>query len=96
MKTNPTKTLFILIGLVFAGSGTLSAGVVDDFKRFVGTELSSLEAFYLMAGIIIGSVVLYIMTSYFDNQEEEKAIKHRVHYNHHHRRHHHRPVKKTS
>jgi len=97
MKTISFKAFLILTGLMLIGSQTMSAAVIEDFKKFVGTEFSSLEALYLMAGIIVASLVLYFAANHFGKQEEEKNYQHRVGYNHHRRHHHqHRVVKKTS
>lgn len=72
MKTKSFKAIAILTGLMLFAGGTASANVITDFKHFIGTEFSGTEALYLMGGIIVGSLVLYLMANHFGKEAEQK------------------------
>jgi hypothetical protein len=95
MKTAFNKANLILAGLVLLGSGTMKAGISDKFKEFVGNEFSSFQGLYIMAGVIISGLVLYVFVNHFGKEEsdERRGMGHVSHRRH---RHHHRIIKKTS
>ena len=95
MKTAFNKANLILVGLVLFGTGNMKAGISDKFKEFVGNEFSNFQGLYIMAGIIISSLVLYILVNHFGKEESnERHISTAGHRRHHH--HHQRIIKKTS
>jgi len=96
MKTTNFKAILILAGLMLLGSGTASANVISDFKHFIGTEFSGTEALYLMGGIIVGSLVLYLMVNHFSKEEEQKQERIGVNPAYQRRQRHNRVIKKTS
>jgi hypothetical protein len=96
MKTKSFKAYMILVGLVLLGSGTLNANVIDNFKHFMGTEFSGTEALYLMGGIVVGSLVLYLMVNHFSKEDEQKQERGSINPAYQRRHRHNRVVKKTS
>jgi fucose permease len=96
MKTFSLKAILILLGCMLINTGHMHAGIADKFKEFAGTEFNNFQGLYIMAGIIVSSLVIYILVNHFGKEEEEKAS-HGAHYSHHRRhQHHHRVIRKTS
>jgi hypothetical protein len=96
MKTISLKAFFILLGFMLLNAGHVRAGIIDKFKEFAGTEFNNFQGLYIMAGIIISSLVIYILVNHF-GKEEEKRVVHGANYSGHRRHHHHhRVIRKTS
>jgi hypothetical protein len=100
MKTKILKAVYFLIGMLLL-NGPASASVGDKFDKFVGSEFSNYQGLYIIAGIVVASLVLYVIVNHFNKQEERKSVHHGTHVSHHrHHRHHqhhqHKVIKKTS
>jgi hypothetical protein len=97
MKTISNKALLILAGLMLLCSGSIEAGIIDKFKEFAGAEFNNFQGLYIMSGVIIAGLVIYILVNHFGKEEEQRNVRHGANYTHHRRhQHHHRIVKKTS
>ncbi|MBA3663447.1 MAG: hypothetical protein H0W61_04465 [Bacteroidetes bacterium] len=98
MKTTFFKSVSLLLGFLLVNVNSMSASVGDKFDKFVLSEFSnSLGGFYIIAGIVIASLVLYVIVNHFNKEEEKRTVHHGSHFTHHKRHHHtHRVIKKTS
>lgn len=98
MKTKILKTVYFLFGMLLL-NGSASASVGEKFDKFVGSEFSNYQGLYIIAGIVIASLVLYVIVNHFTKREERKTVHHGTHLSHHrHHRHHHshKVIKKTA
>jgi len=98
MKTKSIKAILLVFGLMLFNLNTASATIGEKFNQFVGSEFSNMQGIYIIAGIVVASLVVYIVVNHFNKEEEDKSIRHGA--SHHHRRHHqhhhqHRIIKKT-
>jgi hypothetical protein len=95
MKTIFYKA-FATAALVLLCSGHIhAAGVAEKFYDFIGSEFTNLRGFYIMAGIVAGSLAIYFVANHFSKKEEERVYP--QHYSQNRRNHHHhRVIKKTS
>jgi len=72
-----------------------AAGITEKISDFVGSEFTNLRGLYIMAGIVVCSLMVYFITNYFSKKEEHRVYP--SHYPHSRRNnHHHRVIKKTS
>ena len=96
MKTKFNKALLILGGSMLIAEKA-SAGIGEKFKEFVGNEFNSLEGLYIMAGVIVSSLVVYILFNHV-GQEQKKPVRHGMSpVRERHRSHqHNRVIRKTS
>lgn len=101
MKTKSFRAVLILVGLMLVGVQPLSAGVGETFKKFIGNEFSNFQGLYIIAGVVVASLLVYILFNRNGAKEKEmakdrrqipnKALSSRYHHHHHQ----HRVVKKT-
>ena len=100
MKTSTIKALLIFTGSMLIGTGTLSAGVANEFSSAVTNELSNfhIQGLYVIAGIVTAGLVIYLFVNHFGKEEKEEQRPFRRGHYHTHRRHHHQRsvVKKTA
>ena len=95
------KKIFNKASLILGGSMLLaqnaSAGIGEKFKEFVGNEFNSLEGLYIMAGVIISSLVVYILFNHVGH-DQKKPVRHGMSpVKERHRLHHqNRVIRKTS
>lgn len=93
------KAAFLRFMAILVGSGLFqipaaSAGVSDKFQKFVGGEFTDFQGLYIMGGVIVASLLIYILTNHFSKKEEQEVSRGIVGEG---RRHHHRSVvKKTA
>ncbi|MCE3259112.1 MAG: hypothetical protein K0S12_753 [Bacteroidetes bacterium] len=98
METKSFKALLILVGLILLNVTSATAGIGERFEKFVGSEFSNFQGLYIIAGIVIASLVLYIVLNHFNKEEEKSAHhspRHTQHRRHHHMHHTHKIIKKT-
>lgn len=81
---------------MLTGTGSLHAGVMDKFNKFAGTEFTSLRGLYIMGGIIIASLVVYLLTNHFSKEDKAEAREDLSKTYHRRSHHHHRVIKKTA
>jgi hypothetical protein len=99
MKTNILKAAYFLLGLLLVNVNAMHASVGEKFDKFVGSEFSSYQGIYIIVGVVIASLVLYLVVNHFNKEEDEHTtVRHGTHYSHHRRHHHHvhKIIKKTS
>lgn len=98
MKTKILKAVYFLVGMLLMNVSTVNASVGDKFEKFVGSEFSNYRGVYIIAGIVIASLVLYIIVNHFNKEEEKRTVHHGTHLSHHKRHHHHthKVIRKTS
>lgn len=91
MKTSKIKTIITLvIGLLMLStSAKASISTTESIKEYSG--------FIIITSIVIGSLLFYVIYSYFSNKSEEKENKlNKPYYKNKSRHHHHRHVMKKS
>ena len=101
MKTTNFKAMAILVGSVLINIQSMSAGVVDNVKKFAGDQVSNFNILGLLVigGIVGASLIIYIISNHLIKEKEEPTIgqtgqvKRSIHSRHHHTR---QVVKKTS
>ena len=99
MKTRILKAAYFLMGFLLVNVNTASASVGERFDNFMGSAFDNNQGLYIIVGIVIASLVLYLIVNHFNKEEEEHSttVRHGSHYSHHRRHHHpHKIVKKTS
>lgn len=92
MKNHFNKAALLVVSLLFL-SKEASAGIKDKFMEFVGNEFHSYEGLYIMAGVIVSGLLIYIFTNHFV-KEEKREIRHNMNPARE-RRYHQRVIKKT-
>ncbi|MCE3228414.1 MAG: hypothetical protein K0S32_2965 [Bacteroidetes bacterium] len=99
MKTKYSRAIAILTGLLLVNL-TAQAGIGESFQEFAGSSFSNFQGLYIIAGIVIASLVLYIVLNHFNKEEDEKRHSHASGHGHHRRHRHvhhvHKVIKKTS
>jgi hypothetical protein len=97
MKTAFNKAVLIPLGSMLLVSQKASASIGSTFEEFIGKEFSNFEGLYIMAGVIISSLVVYVLFNHF-GPEEKKPVRHGISpVRERHRHHHHqRVIRKTS
>lgn len=97
MKTKSFRAILILVGLLLVSVQPASAGVGETFKKFIGNEFSNFQGLYVIAGVIVASLLVYIVYNHKSNEKETVSDrKFSPGYSarrHHH--HHQRVIKKT-
>jgi fucose permease len=98
MKTKSFRAITILIGLLLI-TVSAQAGIGESFQEFAGSSFSNFQGLYIIAGIVIASLVLYIVLNHFNKEEDEKSHHHASGHAHHRRHRHvhhvHKVIKKT-
>ncbi|MBK9285425.1 MAG: hypothetical protein IPM51_14070 [Sphingobacteriaceae bacterium] len=89
------KAVLFLVGTMLLSTQRASAGIVEKFQTFIGNEFSSFEGLYIMAGVIIGGLVFYIVSNHFV-KEEKKESRPNLSVARERRNHHQRVIKKTA
>jgi hypothetical protein len=90
------KYLLLLMLLNFSTLFTY-AGAADKMKNMISKQFNSFEGIYIMGGIIVGSLLVYVISNYLMKEKESKTPTPTAHHHSHPRHHrHHRVVKKTS
>lgn len=104
MKTTKFKAFLILIGSVLANIQSVSAGTIDQVKKFAGEQVSNfnMQGLLLIGGIVGAGLLIYIITNHVIKDKDEETVSNlgqnsRISQYNHHRHHHPRHiVKKTS
>jgi hypothetical protein len=96
-KRKFSAKLLLLILLTFSTLFSFAGGATNKMKDLISSQFNSFEGIYIMGGIIVGSLLVYVISNYLMKDKESKNPTPTVptHHHHHHRRHH-RVVKKTS
>ena len=89
------KAILFLVGTVLVATQQAKAGIKEKFQTFIGNEFSSFEGLYIMAGVIIGGLVFYIVSNHFI-KEEKRVTKTGLSPARERRNYHQRVIKKTS
>lgn len=96
MKTKSLKAILILVGLTLTNISQMNASVTEKFQKFIGNEFSSFQGLYIMAGVTISFLLVYILTNHFGKKENEKSNTGAVNYPINRRHHQRSVIKKTS
>ncbi|MDP1803494.1 MAG: hypothetical protein Q8L81_19175 [Bacteroidota bacterium] len=104
MKTTKFKAFLILVGSVLMNIQSMSAGTIDDVKKFAGDQMSNfnMQGLLVIGGIVGAGLLIYIVSNHLIKDKDEETVGHlgqnsnisrHNHHRHHHTRH---IVKKTS
>jgi hypothetical protein len=97
MKTNSLKAFLTLVGLILLNFSASANDIGTQLNKFVNNDSTSMHGVYIMLGVVVASLVTYLIVNHYNNKEEVASHRKGGHSAHlHHRRHHHKVVKKTS
>lgn len=85
----------LLVAVLVMQSQVAKAGLADQFNKYIGSEFTSFQGFYIILGVLVAGVIGKLFHYFFIKEDNSKPVSN-VRLSHH-RHHRHRPVvKKTS
>ncbi|MEO6303948.1 MAG: hypothetical protein ABIP51_12330 [Bacteroidia bacterium] len=101
MKTTKLKALTILLGSMLVSSQHMSAGVIDNVKKFAGDQITNfnMQGLLVIGGVVGAGLLVYIISNHvIKDKDDQTAVQnpHISRHNHHRHNHARHIVKKTS
>jgi hypothetical protein len=90
------KRLALTLMLTFSALAS-QAGFTDKIKNTVSKDFNSFQGIYIMGGIIVGGLLIYVVSNHMMKEKpEDKEATPTVHHSHHRHHRHHRVAKKST